>query len=253
MRPTFRLALALAFTTIATTALADTPEEHGQPVLDPSAAGTSLPTLDLEADAERGIDINVRFPFLAFVHTIDPWTEQSMMNVSWHPGCPVPISDLRAVDMTYWGFDKRPHWGRLIVHHDVSASVVRAFKAMYTARFPIRRMEPVDRYGGSDDASMLADNTSAFNCRAKTGGTTFSIHSYGRAIDINTVENPYVKGALVLPSTGAPFADRTNIRPGMILEGDLVTRAFDLEGFDWGGRWTSLKDYQHFEIVPPTN
>jgi len=228
-----RFAAALAATTLATTAFADT---HASADADPSS-GTAL---DISA------------PFLAFVHPIDPLTAQSMIDVSWHPGCPVAIADLRAIDMTYWGFDNRPHWGRLIVNNDISAAAVRAFRSMYVAHFPIRRMEPVDKYGGSDDDSMAADNSSAFNCRAITGGSSYSVHSYGRAIDINTIENPYVKGTLVLPPAGIPYADRANVRPGMIVEGDLVTRAFDAEGFDWGGRWTTLKDFQHFEIVPPT-
>jgi D-alanyl-D-alanine carboxypeptidase len=122
---------------------------------------------------------------------------------------------------------------------------------MYEARFPIRRMEPVDKYGGSDDASMAADNTSAFNCRPITGTTDrWSNHSYGRAIDINTIENPYVKGGTVLPPAGAAYLDRGDVRPGMIVAGDVVTTAFAAEGFGWGGDYTSLKDYQHFERAP---
>ncbi|WP_394832471.1 M15 family metallopeptidase [Pendulispora rubella] len=195
--------------------------------------------------------IDIQPPFLVFVQPIDAETAKSMDGVSWRPGCPVPMEDLRAIDMTYWGFDAKPHAGRLIVHHEVSAAVVRVFKSMYSARFPIRRMEPIDKYGGSDEAAMEADNTSGFNCRPVTGGTAWSNHSYGRAIDINTVENPYIKGEIVLPAAGVPFVDRTNVRPGMILEGDAVTRAFDAEGFTWGARWKTRQDYQHFEIPPP--
>ena len=139
----------------------------------------------------------------------------------------------------------------LIVNADAADAVVRAFGKLYDARFPIRRMEPVDVYGGSDDASMAADNTSAFNCRPITGTTDrWSNHSYGRAIDINTIENPYVKGTTVLPPAGADYLDRTDVRPGMIVAGDVVTAAFAAEDFGWGGDYTSLKDYQHFERVP---
>ena len=196
------------------------------------------------------IPLDIGTPFVSVVHPLEPWAVDSMVGVSWHPGCPVLISDLVAVDMTYWGFDDRPHVGRLVVNGDISAKVVRVFRKLYNARFPIRRMLPVDVYGGSDDRSMEADNTSAFNCRPITGGTGWSIHSYGRAIDINTVENPYVKGTLVLPATGGPYVDRSQSQPGMIEEGDVVTTAFDAEGFDWGGRWITLQDYQHFEYVP---
>jgi hypothetical protein len=190
-------------------------------------------------------------PFVAHVHKLTPAMKRTMTGVSWKPGCPVPLEDLRAIRMRYLGFDGRPHKGTLIVNADIADKTVRAFRKLYAARFPIRRMEPVDVYGGSDDASMAADNTSAFNCRPITGTTDrWSNHSYGRAIDINTIENPYVKGSTVLPPAGAEFLDRTDVRPGMIVAGDAVTAAFAAEGFGWGGDYTSLKDYQHFEFIP---
>ena len=190
-------------------------------------------------------------PFIAHVHKLTPAMQQTMTGVSWKPGCPVGLDDLRVIRMRYRGFDAKPHMGMLIVNADVAEKTVRAFGKLYDARFPIRRMEPVDAYGGSDDASMAADNTSAFNCRPITGTTDrWSNHSYGRAIDINTIENPYVKGTTVLPPAGAEFLDRTDVRPGMIVAGDVVTAAFAAEGFGWGGDYTSLKDYQHFEFVP---
>lgn len=174
-----------------------------------------------------------------------------MTGVTWEPGCPVPLGDLRAIEMSYWGFDGEVHGpGRLVVHHDVADQVVTAFGALFEARFPIRRMEPALAFGGSDDASMDADNTSAFNCRPVTGSAEgFSVHSYGRALDINPVENPYVRGDTVLPPDGAAYLDRTDVRPGMITDGDVVTDAFEDAGFSWGGDWTSLKDYQHFEVT----
>jgi hypothetical protein len=172
-----------------------------------------------------------------------------MIGVSWKPGCPVPIDDLRIIDMNYWGFDGTVHdGGRLMVHKDVADEVVAAFGDMFAAEFPIRRMELIEEYDGSDDASMAADNTSAFNCRPITGSPgRYSIHSYGKAIDINTVENPYVKGDTVLPPAGAEYLDRTDVRPGMIVKNDAVVKAFKKRGFTWGGSWHSLKDYQHFE------
>jgi D-alanyl-D-alanine carboxypeptidase-like protein len=190
-------------------------------------------------------------PFVAHVKPLTPAMKRTMTGVSWKPGCPVGLEDLRAVKMRFWGFDARAHKGTLIVNADIAAKTVRAFGKLYSARFPIRRMQPVDVYGGSDDASMAADNTSAFNCRPITGTTDrWSNHSYGRAIDINTIENPYVKGSTVLPPAGADYLDRSDVRPGMIVAGGLVTAAFAAEGFGWGGDYTSLKDYQHFELVP---
>ena len=115
-----------------------------------------------------------------------------MVGTSWHRGCPVALADLRLVTATYWGFDKRAHTGRIVVHRDVAADVLAVLRRLYAARFPIRRMVPVDAYGGSDYRSIEADNTSAFNCRYVDGTTRWSEHAYGRAIDLNPIENPYV-------------------------------------------------------------
>jgi hypothetical protein len=187
--------------------------------------------------------------YRASIRSVDAATARTMIGVSWRPGCPVPLSDLRRVQLTYWGFDGTRHQGELIVHRDVARSVVAVFRTMYSVRFPIRMMHRVDRFRADDDASMAADNTSAFNCRPITGSTKgFSVHSYGRAVDVNTVENPYVKGATVLPPAGQAFTNRASVRPGMIRHGDRVWRAFTAHGFAWGGDWESLQDYQHFEV-----
>jgi hypothetical protein len=187
--------------------------------------------------------------YRASIRTIDTATARAMTGVSWRRGCPVRISDLRLVELTHWGFDGIRHRGELIVHKDVAGRVVTVFHTMYAARFPIRRMNRVDRYRGNDNASMAADNTSAFNCRPITGSTRgFSVHSYGRAIDVNPMENPYLKGRTVLPPSGQRFTSRATARPGLIRHGDQVWRTFAARGFRWGGDWTSLKDYQHFEV-----
>jgi len=166
---------------------------------------------------------------------------------TWRPGCPVAPSSLRRLSVSHWGFDGRPHLGELIVHWDAAAAMLRVFRRLYDARYPIHRMHRVDYYSGSDDWSMAVDNTSGFNCRRATGSTTvWSEHSYGRAVDVNPVENPYVKGATVLPPAGRPYTDRRLRVPGVLHAGDPVVGAFAAVGWSWGGAWTSLKDYQHF-------
>lgn len=186
--------------------------------------------------------------FHATVSAVDPATRAGMIGVSWRTGCPVAIDDLRIIRMNYWGFDGAVHPdGELMVNKDVAGQLTAAFRTMFDAGFPIRQMQLIEHYGGSDDASMATDNSSAFNCRPITGGGGFSLHSYGRAIDINTIENPYVKGSVVLPAAGEEFLDRADVRPGMIVAGDPTVAAFAAIGFDWGGSWTSPKDYQHFE------
>jgi hypothetical protein len=185
--------------------------------------------------------------FAAHVSRLSPTMRHAMRGVSWRRGCPVALGALRVVRLRFWGFDRRTHTGRLIVHARIGRRTVRAFRGLYAARFPIRRMRPVDAYGGSDAASMAADNTSAFNCRRVTGGRRWSQHAYGRAIDVDPRENPYVDGSTVLPPAGGPYRDRSRPRRGMILAGGPVTRAFAAAGLSWGGEFTGRTDYQHFE------
>jgi hypothetical protein len=167
---------------------------------------------------------------------------------SWHRGCPVGPAALRAVTMTIWGFDGRAHDGTLVLDATAVPAVTSAFRQMYAARFPIRKMVPVAAYGGSDDASMAADNTSAFNCRAAvtSGPRTWSMHAYGLAIDINAIENPYTLGGRVYPPAGRPYTDRRRHHAGMITPGSAPVRAFSAVGWGWGGRWSGSPDYQHF-------
>ena len=169
-----------------------------------------------------------------------------MTGVSWRKGCPVALRDLRLLTLSHWGFDGRVRRGRLIVHRDAAREMVTVFRDLHAARFPIRRMVPVDAYGGSDFRSIEADNTSAFNCRFVDGTTRWSNHAYGRAIDVNPIENPYVSSGSTSHRASRPYVNRTKRRPGMAYEGGALVRAFDRIGWGWGGRWTSVKDYQHF-------
>ena len=170
-----------------------------------------------------------------------------MNGVSWRPGCPVPLRDLRLIRLRYWGFDRAAHRGRLVVHADVAWKIAGVFRRLYEVRFPIYRMRLVDYYGADDKTSMAADNTSAFNCRWRAGQPgVWSQHAYGRAIDVNPVQNPYIWSGGVSPPNGAPYVDRSNRRKGMIFHGDAVWWAFRNRGWEWGGDWSSEKDYQHF-------
>lgn len=170
-----------------------------------------------------------------------------MTGASWHEGCPVALADLRRLHLAHVGFDGRAHTGQLVVHADAVDAVLGAFRSMYQARFPIERVTLVDEAGGSDDAAMAANLTTAFNCRRVTGGSGWSEHSYGRAIDINPLQNPYVSsGGTVLPPGGADHLDRSSGAIGLIAEGGAAVVAWDAVGWHWGGRWQSIKDYQHF-------
>ena len=170
---------------------------------------------------------------------------------SWHPGCPVPTSKLRAIHMPYVGFDGRAHAGEIIINASVVKQVIKVFSALYRARFPIMAMKPADAFHGSDPRSMAAGNTSGFNCRyaVAPGPPQWSMHAYGLAIDVNTIQNPYIEpGSPVQPPAGAAYANRSHIRPGMAYPGGILVSAFSSAGWRWGGNWATSPDYQHFSV-----
>jgi hypothetical protein len=168
---------------------------------------------------------------------------------SWEPGCPVAPDGLRIITMSHWNYAGTVSHGKVVVAAGLANQVVDIFRDLYDARFPIERMELVDKYNGDDGQSMAANNTSAFNCRLVTGGSSYSEHSYGRAIDINPLVNPYMKGSTVLPPAGSAYVDRSLDAPGLIHANDEVVQAFAARGWIWGGTWSSLKDYQHFSTT----
>jgi D-alanyl-D-alanine carboxypeptidase len=182
---------------------------------------------------------------------IDAQTRERMTGVSWHRGCPVGLDDLRLVSLTHWGFDGEAHRGRLVVHRDAARGMLRTMRTLYRLRFPIRQMRLVDAFGADDHASMAADNTSAFNCRFVAGQPgVWSEHAYGRAIDLNPIENPYVTGSgYVSPPAGAPYAQRSRHARGMVHRHGPVVAAFAAAGWEWGGDWPGTKDYQHFSVT----
>jgi hypothetical protein len=171
---------------------------------------------------------------------------QQMIGRSWHEELPCPSLDsLSLLRMTHWGMDGEIHEGELIVASSVAGDVLQAFRHIYDARFPIERMTLIHHYEGDDDASMADNNTSAFNCRLVTGGTSLSEHGLGTAIDINPVQNPYVRGDTVLPPAGRDYLERSDVRPGMIVRPGPVLDAFEDIGWEWGGDFSTLDDYQH--------
>lgn len=219
---------------------APTPADVSVPPAEPEPE-VELPDTEPESEPEPAAPA-----FEGRVLPIDDVTRVSMEGVTMHPGCPVPMADLARLDVSHHTLDGGITTGTLIVAADVADDLLGVFEALFDAGFVIERMEPAWVYGGSDDASMAVDNTSAFNCRQVTGGTGYSRHSYGDAIDINPLRNPYVRGNTVLPPAGRDYLERDGSVPGVIVEDGPVVAAFDAIGWGWGGRWSSLKDYQHF-------
>jgi hypothetical protein len=204
-----------------------------------------LLTLALAAAMAPGFHGRSEPGFHGGAEPIDAQTRARMSGISMHRGCPVGFRDLRLLTVSHWGFDGRVHRGRLVVNRDAAGPVLRAMRTLYRQRFPIRRIRLVDAYGADDHRSMAADNTSAFNCRTVAGTSRWSEHAFGRAIDLNPIENPYVTDSgHVSPPAGAPFADRARHRRGMV--GGRAVAAFAEVGWGWGGNWPWPRDYQHF-------
>lgn len=188
------------------------------------------------------------------VSRISPWLREVLIGRNWEPGCPVSLEDLRLVRVTYWNFHGEVRTGPLVLHERVAADVLWVFRRLFRAKFPIkeiklaakhRPMRPED-YWNRTPRSV----TASFNCRPATGSTSLSHHSYGWAIDINPLQNPYVRSdGTVLRHIAKPFRNRSLHRQGMIHDGDIVVRSFAAIGWEWGGHWHTLKDYMHFSLT----
>ena len=241
------LAVLTLLVPLATACGGGSDDAAGQAGSSPTSTRPPASTTSLTTAVPTTVAVTTTLP-AAFTSSVATVTAADL-GTSWREGCPVGPDQLRRVTVTYVDFDGRTQSGTLVVHADTVVAVQAVFRRLYEARFPVRRIEPVDRYGGSDDASMAADNTSAFNCRSavRTDGVEqWSAHAFGRAIDVNPRENPYVLGATVLPPEGAAYTDRADARPGMAVAGGPLVEAFAASGWQWGGRWTGSPDYQHF-------
>ena len=191
-----------------------------------------------------------------FQSSISPITntikQRMLQGNSYKKGCPVPLKNLRYVRLRYLDFHGNSAMGEMIVHKDVSHEVVEIFDTLYTIEYPIHKMKLVSDYKGSDWQSIEADNTSAFNCRKATGSKHWSKHSYGKAIDLNSIENPYIsrKGYIAHKASQKyrkrVHKDNTYTDRAVLLKHDKATKIFKKYGWKWGGNWHGVKDYQHF-------
>lgn len=199
------------------------------------------------------VNVTLFAQYSASISNILPDIKQRMIKGnSWNKACPVSLKDLRYLRMKYINFDGEDKMGEMIVHKDFAVEVTQIFEALYMMDYPINKMRLVSDYKGSDWNSIEADNTSAFNCRKATGSKKFSKHSYGKAIDINPIENPYVfRSGNSSHKASKPFLKRKRIgnsaaQKAMFLPDDEAVQVFKKHGWKWGGDWKSVKDYQHF-------
>jgi LysM repeat protein len=170
------------------------------------------------------------------------------VQVGWTPAwrCPVRVADLRRIWVSYVDLLGRYHDGSIVMHKSLAVPAQRAFLALYWWRFRIMGMSPmaVNMPGQSDPAVI----TSGFQCRPVAGSTTWSQHAYGRAIDLNPLQNPEVRGTAIDPPGAARWLPRDGYQIGM-LHAEGAVGALTGNGFAWGGRWNTLKDYMHFSTT----
>lgn len=175
-----------------------------------------------------------------------------MWGKSYKKGCTVARRELRYVRVLHYTLDGKIKLGELVCNKAIANDLVEIFRELFRARYPIESIVLIDNYGADDERSMAANNTSCFNYRCVAGTKKLSSHSQGRAIDINTLYNPYVKRRAdgttsVRPAKGKAYANRNKKFSYKIDHDDLCYKLFVKHGFRWGGDWRSVKDYQHFE------
>lgn len=175
-----------------------------------------------------------------------------MQGKSYPSDCRIARSELRYVQVLYYGMDEAVHRGEIVCNQKIADDLSEIFRQLYEAHYPLGSVHLIDEFDANDERSMQANNTSCFCYRVVRGSTHLSKHAQGLAIDINPLYNPCVRTLRhgqqrIEPSTAAPYAHRTHSFPCRIDHQDLCYRLFISHGFRWGGDWRNPKDYQHFE------
>jgi hypothetical protein len=187
------------------------------------------------------------------IKLIDEKYANKMIGLTYHKECPVSLDELRIVNVKYLGFDNNIYWGDIIVHKDLAFEVSKIFKELFEISYAIKQIIPIEKYNGDDFASIEANNTSAFNCRKAEGSQKYSKHSYGKAIDLNPLENPYVYSN---GTTSHEASQKYLIRKlnddsienkAVLTSSSKAVQIFKKYGWKWGGDWKNIKDYQHFQ------
>ena len=175
------------------------------------------------------------------------WASRVGTSLSWDE----IFANLRQLsNWNRYNFDGEYTIGNLIVAAEIADEVLDIFQEIFDGRFPIHSIRLIDYFNASDYLSMAANNSHSFNFRYIAGTNRISRHGFGMAIDINPIQNPYIRGGTIWPAAGAEYLNRSYVRPGMIIEGDVVYTAFTSRGWIWGGHWTTPRDYHQFERRP---
>ena len=211
---------------------------------------------DSKVERETSAGMRITYAEGFYYEPVSDALKDRITGVSYKENDIIDYSDLRYLTIKYVDFDGDTQVGELLVNVQIAEDVLAIFKELYDIGYQIEKVRLIDDYNGDDDASMADNNTSAFNFRTIDGTDEISDHSYGMAIDINPLYNPYVRTGYgerdVLPVNGSIYADRTQDFEHKIVKGDECYNAFISRGFKWGGEWTGYIDYQHFYREEPS-
>lgn len=185
--------------------------------------------------------------FLFISQPVPEVVKVRMQGKSMPENASVGYDELRYLTVFHYDYYGYIRQGELVCNKTIAKDLLCVFRALFSRAYPINSIRLVDDFEASDEASMQANNTSCFNYRTVAGSKTLSKHAFGMAVDINPLENPCVKGNRIQPSTAGEFVDRNKDFPHKIDNDDFCKEVFESFGFQWGGYWRSVKDYQHFE------
>ena len=181
-----------------------------------------------------------------FVSQPVPEAVQARMNGKSKPErAVVEYEDLRYLTLPYYDFDGNIQQGEMVCHKDIASDLLHVFCGLFKAKYPICSIRLVDDFDADDEASMEANNTSCYNHRFVPGTRKLSKHAWGRAVDVNPLQNPWIQGNHFHPSTAGEYLDRSKDFAHKIDKNDLCYQLFKERGFIWGGIWIQ-EDYQHF-------
>lgn len=170
-----------------------------------------------------------------------------MIGKSMPANTPISFDELRYLTLPYYDFAGDIQIGEMVCNKAIASDLLVIFRILFHFHYPIYSIRLVDDFNADDEASMQANNTSCFNYRNIAGTQILSKHALGRAVDINPLQNPWIRGTKTYPTSATPYRDRTRDFPHKIDKQDFCYRVFKWKGFIWGGEWNRNKDYQHFQ------
>ena len=235
----------------------ETTQEEG--MLSPSSGNSAFLDVQLRVGEAISDDeiINIDKYFTSSVIERGDEIFNRINGKSYRDNNDIALEDLRYLTIPYYNFEQQVILGEMIVNVDIQDDVLSIFKELFNNKYEINSMKLIDDYwqigsGGNiaDNNSIEANNTSCFCYRPVTGGESISNHGYGRAIDINPQQNPYVENGENSHRNADEYVNNRYVgEPHVIVASteDICYSTFKKYGFTWGGNWTNPIDYQHFE------